>query len=237
MNWLDIVVILYIAFGTIRGYTQGLIKAFFSMAGFLIVAFIAKIFYPAVASLITATSVGSKIQTTIGAKVEGIIRGALSSGEIVEGQVEGVVELFKLPSFIEKPLVQEISQSSAVNNSIENVISNMTTSLTTICINIISFLILFAAIKIALMVAVAVLDTIAKLPVLHQINKGGGILFGFIGALITIMVIFAVLTPFVSLNSEGLWSKAVEGSLVAKKIYYNNFVLRWMSYFLSNLIK
>jgi uncharacterized membrane protein required for colicin V production len=108
------------------------------------------------------------------------------------------------------------------NTSIENI---MTYAL----ISLLSFFIVFISVKILLALIEGSLDTTAKLPVIKQFNRVGGLIFGIIKGALIIYIIFALLTPIIPiLSTTNPIITGLNGSIFAINFYRYNLIVVWI---------
>ena len=107
-------------------------------------------------------------------------------------------------------------------NSIANQISE---KISVLVINLCTWLIILVITKLILLLFKTVLNAIANLPFLKQINKTGGLIFGFLKGLLIIYVVLAIL--FLTANIfviEG-FNNMLNQSILTKFLYNNNLIM------------
>ena len=83
-------------------------------------------------------------------------------------------------------------------------------------------IVLFIAIRIALIFVTVLADAIAKLPIINQINKTTGMLYGVIRGILVVYVVLLILTIPGKMNSNNSLNSSVEQSILGKVMYENN---------------
>ena len=85
-------------------------------------------------------------------------------------------------------------------------------------------LVLYIAIKIALKFVTALANLIAKLPILDQFNKLGGIIFGAIRGLLIIYVALLIIQFVGDINPGNRVNGEIEKSFIGKEMYKRNVI-------------
>ena len=189
---IDVIILLLILISTYLGYRKGLVSLAVSFIAFIAAIIITVILYRPIGNLIiNNTKFDENLQTTIQEKVEDVIT---KDGE-GNGIANGLVESAK------QGVLPNAARTIAVN-----VIYGIT------------MIILFVVARLALLLINLLADTIAKLPILNQFNKGGGILYGLLRGLIITYLIVMIINLIIVFNPNGLVGKAVQQTFLTKII-------------------
>ncbi len=198
---IDIIILAIIALSVFLGYKQGLVKVAIKLVSFLIAIIIAFMLYkPATNFIIQNTQIDDKIENSI---IEKITPAGLSKEDKVTSNVNISTKI-----------------ADITDNSIENISNQLTTKL----IEAISLFLIFIVTKIVLKFITILADSIAKLPILKQFNKIGGIVYGLLRGLIIVYTILGVALlcePLIGTEVSGL----LQNSIVSKSIYDNNILI------------
>lgn len=199
----DIVLILIVMISTFIGYKKGLINVIFNLCAFIIALIITMFLYTPITNfVIDNTDFDEKIESIIIEK--GVTTEEESSTE------DGVIDKY-------------------ISKSIEDTKNNMVMSASTIIaqkvIGIAVAIILFIVVRIILIFTKALINGIANLPIIKQLNEVGGLIYGILMGLIIIYVILAVLFCIVSVNNTGTIANAINTSIITKMLYSNNVIL------------
>ncbi|NLC67242.1 MAG: CvpA family protein, partial [Clostridiaceae bacterium] len=111
---------------------------------------------------------------------------------------------------------------------INDIMESISEGLARVVIYIISMVLLFLAVRIAISIAKHLLEGIAKLPLLKQLDKLGGFAIGAVEGLLTVYVAFAILMLFNTVPSFKQIHDAIETSMIARFFYENNFIIDLM---------
>lgn len=197
----DIGVIAIIALCTFIGYKQGLVKSAIKILSFFIAIILAFSLYKPVSKLIiNNTSIDDNIKNVMIEKIK-------PAGMEKEQEVN-----------LEDNIALKIMGEAT--NTIEKVAETFTIKL----IETVTLLLIFLIVKIALRFVTALTDLITKLPVLKQVNKLGGTVYGIIKGIILVYTILAVvylITPLLRNNV----AEDINKSIITKVLYNNNLIL------------
>lgn len=197
----DIVVIGLIALSIFIGYKQGLVKAAIKILSFFIAIIVALILYKPVSNIIiNNTSIDDNIKNTMIEKISP--EGTTKDGEIV----------------IEESISAKLLDGA--NSTVEEIANSLTIKL----INGVIILLIFMIVRIALIFISKLTDIITKLPILKQVNKLGGTLYGIIRGFVLVYTILAVvflISPLINNNVR----EELNNSIITKTLYDNNLIL------------
>lgn len=197
----DIVVIGLIALSIFIGYKQGLVKAAIKILSFFIAIIVALILYKPVSNIIiNNTSIDDNIKNTMIEKISP--EGTTKDGEIV----------------IEENISAKLLDGA--NSTVEEIANSLTIKL----IDGVIILLIFMIVRIALIFISKLTDIITKLPILKQVNKLGGTLYGIIRGFVLVYTILAVvflISPLINNNVR----EELNNSIITKTLYDNNLIL------------
>ena len=200
---LDIVVIGIIIISTFIGYKRGLINVIFNLCAFLIALIITIFLYSPITNfVIENTEFDEKIENAI-------IENGVTTKD--ENSTEG--------SFLDKYISQSIT------NTKNDIVQSSSTIIAEKIIGILVAIILFIVVRIILIFAKALINGIASLPIIKQLNEVGGLVYGILMGLIIVYVILAVLFFVISVNNTGTIANAINTSCITKILYSNNIIL------------
>ena len=89
---------------------------------------------------------------------------------------------------------------------------------------IFSYILAFIIASIGLSVACGVLDIVAKLPVLRQINQTGGLLVGLVEGVLRVWVVFIILDMFATTQWGNTLLVMVHSNEYVRMLYENNLL-------------
>lgn len=200
---IDLIIVVVIALCTFIGYKQGLIKVAVKLVATIIAIILALILYKPISTLIIEnTSIDEQIQTSITNKL------------IPEESSE-----------VEESLINTESLPDLIISSSENTVKSISEVISTKLIELFVIIILYIVIKIVLKFITLLADLIAKLPILNQINKLGGTIYGVLKGLILVFAIFAVVSLAAPLIGENFMEN-INQSYIGSFMYNNNLLLK-----------
>lgn len=188
---IDIVIILFILASIYLGYKKGLISLGIQLFAFILSIVITLILYRPIGSIIiNTTQLDEKLQ------------------EMIQVNAEN--------------LISEDSDSKITNELIESAKNGMLPEASrTLAINIIygiTMIVLFIISRICLMLIKSLSDIIAKLPIINQFNKLGGVLYGLLRGLFITYVILMIINLIITFNPKGSLNEIMNGTYLAKAI-------------------
>jgi len=197
----DIAVIAVIALCTFIGYKQGLVKSAIKILSFFIAIVVALALYKPVSNIIIKnTTIDDNIKSVM---IEKITPEGISQNEEVDIQDDFGLKII-----------------GEATNTIEGIAEVLAVKL----IETVTLLLIYIIVKIALKFVTALTDLITKLPLLKQINKAGGTIYGIIKGCILVYTILAVIYLVSPLLSKTV-SDNIEKSIITKTLYNNNIIL------------
>lgn len=188
---IDIVIILFILASIYLGYKKGLISLGIQLLAFILSIVITLILYRPIGSMIiNTTQLDEKLQETIQINAENLISED-SDSEITNELIESA----------KNGMLPEVSRTLAIN-----------------IIYGITMIILFIISRICLMLIKSLSDIIAKLPIINQFNKLGGVLYGLLRGLFITYVILMIINLIITFNPKGSLNEIMNGTYLAKAI-------------------
>lgn len=198
----DIIVILILVicifFGVKRGLT-GVIVRLLSIVISLVLSLI--LFKPVSAIIINHTDIYNNLTSTI--------ENSLNSKD------ENAEETNTEPNIILDSINKQVE---TVKENTNNVIAK---SIAEVIINLIVIVVLFIIINIIMFFLKFIFGAIASLPIIKQLDKLGGFIYGLIEGILIIYIVLAILS-FVNVQELQL---AIKTSYIASILYNNNLLL------------
>ena len=212
---IDIIVIALIALSIFLGYRKGFIELSVKLLAFIIALIVTLILYRPISSLIiNNTSLDETIQNAIIENVDGNSEEENNASENTNSE----------------------NQNTENNNTENNVIENFTNEMKAeimpevakdLSINIINagvIIILYILIRIALKFITALANLVAKLPIIKQVNKLGGIIYGLARGIIIVYVVLLIISFVGTINPQNEMHKQIEGTVLTKAMYEHNII-------------
>ena len=212
---LDVIILSVLALSIILGYRKGLIGVAFNLCAFLVALIITWILYTPITNLvINNTQIDEGIRNSIIEK--GVIKEKVENEKTEEKAEENnnVVNQY-IQKYVTEPA------TNATNNVVEETAKVVSEKVVAIGVAIG----LFIVVRIGLILLKFVAEAIAKLPVIKQFNKAGGLIYGAIRGMFIIYIFLAILFFIMSINNSGMIANMINSSILSKIIYENNLIL------------
>lgn len=194
---IDGVIVLIILLSVFLGYKKGLVSLGIHLVAFIIALVVAFVLYRPIGSLIINT-------TEIDESLQGVIETKLE--EIVDVEDENIT-VNSLIGNIESSTITETSRGLAMN-----IIYGAT------------IIILFIILRIALVFISAIVNWVAELPILKQVNKAGGIIYGLLRGVLLTYVILLIVSLVITFNPTGKLNETMNETYLAKTMMEYNIL-------------
>ena len=215
---LDLIVIGIIVLFMYLGYRHGLIRTVFSLVSFVLAISLAIYLFPIVADWLTEISVYDALKD--------YIMRTMNLSDAAQYQSEEVIANLPLPDLIRGFLYEHNTPNVFELLNVSTIEEYIAAYFARLAINIISKVAVFIIVKFTLSLLAGVLDLVARLPVIKQFNKGGGMLLGFTLGLIIVWIGLAVMILFFLDPTGPELMTMLDNSLVVGWIYENNPIMR-----------
>lgn len=211
----DIFIVAIILISAVEGLFRGFIVITFNLLGYIIALIVAKIYYPVLSNFMMNST-----------DLFGDIRKALEKyvGQLfTQGGTEQIINGMNLPEGIKDGARAQVQGGVAAQAT------NVSHGVVELFFNIVSIILIFIAVKFLIFVISKILDSIAQLPILKQINKFAGVLVGAAKGILLVYVICLILTPFVTFAPEGQVALAINASNLGPIFYYDNLIWKFFN--------
>mgnify|MGYP005787053381 CR=1 FL=1 len=203
----DLVILAIIILCIIIGYVRGLTGSLIKIVSFVLSIVIAFVLFIPISNLIINN-------TQIDENLEQSIREMIVGNDNKEEN---------MPEAITDYIAQQIE--SASDSAKEAIADSTAREVSLTIVKAGTWIILFIVARILLIFLRFITSLIAKLPVIKQFDKLGGIIYGILEGLIIVYVLLAIIS-FVSPMVNGSLSNAIEESFVGSIMYNNNLLLK-----------
>ena len=188
---IDIVIILFVLASIYLGYKKGLISLGIQLLAFIISLIITLVLYRPIGSMIiNTTQLDEKLQEIIQVNAESVISED-SDNKITNELIESA----------KNGMLPEVSKSLAIN-----------------IIYGITMIVLFIVSRICLIFIKSLSDMIAKLPIINQFNKLGGVLYGLLRGLLITYAIVMIMNLMITFNPKGSLNDIMDETYLTKMI-------------------
>ena len=204
----DIVILAIIVLCIIIGYVRGLTGSLIKIVSFVLSLIIAFVLFIPVSNLIINN-------TEIDENLESSIRNMIIQDEQNEDE--------NMPEAITDYIGQKIDQ--AADDAKEAIVDSTARDVALTIVKAGTWIALFIIARILLIFLRFITSLIAKLPVIKQFDKLGGIIYGLIEGLIIVYFLLALIS-FISPMLNGTLANAIDESFVGSMMYNNNLLLK-----------
>ena len=204
----DIVILAILLLCIIIGYVRGLTGSLIKILSFVLSIVIAFILFIPISNLII-------VNTQIDENLEQSIR------EMIIGNEQN--EEDNMPQAITDYIGQKVE--GAADDAKEAIADSTANEVAITIVKAGTWIVLFIVARILLIFLRFITSLIAKLPVIKQFDKLGGIIYGILEGLIIIYVLLAIIS-FVSPKLNGNLASAIDESYVGSMMYNNNLLLK-----------
>lgn len=206
---IDLVIVGIIALCVIIGYAKGLTGALIKIVSFVLSLVIAFILYTPISNyIINNTQIDDMLETTI-------------KSSIIKDDEEQAKE--QMPTVITDYINQKVEEAS--NAVKENVVNSTAQEVSHTIVRAGTWIILFVIARIALIVLKYITAIIARLPVIKQFDKLGGIIYGLLEGLVITYFALALISFITPMTKENL-SDSINKSYIGSSMYNNNLLLK-----------
>lgn len=191
----DLIIIAIVALSTYLAYKKGLVALAIKLCAVVISIVITLLLYKPVSNLIiNTTSIDETIQNAILEKATDVIR-----------QEE------------ESDLSNEV-----IDFAKDGVLDVKARELSIQIVNTGVIIILFLIIKFLLRFVTVIANKIAKLPIINQFNKAGGLIYGLLRGIIIVYIALLLIGFAGQINKNNKLHKSINESTLGKMMYENN---------------
>lgn len=208
---IDIVIVAIIALCLFLGYRRGLTGSLLKILSFVLAIVIAFILFKPVSNLvINHTNWDDSLKTSI----EQFITEKTSTPEEKSSLPQVIVD------YIDETMAQPVNEAKEV------AIENTAQSVTNLIVNAGVWIAVFIIARILLIFIKFITALIAKLPVIKQFDKLGGILYGILEAFVILYVLLAIISFIAPMINNAEFIDALNKSFIGSMLYNNNILLK-----------
>ena len=208
----DIIVIAIIALSVFLGYRKGLIALAIQLCAVIIALVATLVLYkPISALIIDNTSLDENIQNAIIEKAQNN-----NENNSQENTTKNTTQ--------NNELANRDNIDGTEESNIINIMPEVAKQISINIINIGVMLILYFGIKIALHFVTALANIVAKIPIIKQLNKLGGVIYGLLRGILLIYVVLLLISFAGQINPENTLHKQINESFITKEMYEHNII-------------
>ncbi|MBF4695473.1 CvpA family protein [Fusibacter ferrireducens] len=235
MNWTDYLMFIIIGGNMLYGFNRGFITTFIGLIKWFASIILAKMFYVEFTQYVIQNWYDPA--PVIHEHVERFVTNMLNMNTpadvtMTAEQIKQGIESLNLPEFYSKGLAEFQG-----NITFTRFTNDIASQITQMIIYVMGFLLLLLIIMSLLGILEAIANQLARLPVIKEFNKSGGLILGAILGLISVYFIMIILNVFITFE----WSQnivlVIENSKFAVYFYKYNILQYFFVSFLSSLYK
>lgn len=211
---IDLIIVGIILLCVGLGYKRGLAKCVIKILSFVIALVVVAILYKPVSNIVMQN-------TEIDENIQKSVINLIGNDVAEEGKVSK-------DSNLPKTMVEHINKKveNTIGEARDNIVKNVAQEISVVTINIGVAIVLFILVRIALIFVSALSKIITDLPLIKQVDKLGGILYGVLKAGIIIFAVFALISFISPMIEQTGIVVAINKSFIGGMLYNNNLLLK-----------
>ena len=208
---IDIIIIALIALGVFFGYKKGLVGILIGVASLILSIIVAFVLQGPVSEYLYSTPVGTSIES----KVTEFVNDTLSSEN--NENVDSEDNTKKENDFFSK-VIQDATNS-------EDTVKEASKNITMFILKGITFIGIFILVRIICYILQMILNVVFDLPILHSVNKFGGMAINLVATLLKLWILLAAIQLISSVVAIDFIINLINQSYLTKLLYENNILL------------
>ncbi len=208
---IDIIIIALIALGVFFGYKKGLVGILIGVASLILSIILAFVLQGPVSEYLYSTPVGTSIES----KVTEFVNDTLSSEN--NENVDSEDNTKKENDFFSK-VIQDATNS-------EDTVKEASKNITMFILKGITFIGIFILVRIICYILQMILNVVFDLPILHSVNKFGGMAINLVATLLKLWILLAAIQLISSVVAIDFIINLINQSYLTKLLYENNILL------------
>ena len=208
---IDIIIIALIALGVFFGYKKGLVGILIGVASLILSIILAFVLQGPVSEYLYSTPVGTSIES----KVTEFVNDTLSPEN--NENVDSEDNTKKENDFFSK-VIQDATNS-------EDTVKEASKNITMFILKGITFIGIFILVRIICYILQMILNVVFDLPILHSVNKFGGMAINLVATLLKLWILLAAIQLISSVVAIDFITNLINQSYLTKLLYENNILL------------
>lgn len=232
MNLLLMIIVALALLLILHGYKRGLFKSAVSMMGILLAVFLTALIYPYVNMLICQYT---EIDEAIKAVLVKRLQIDIEDTGLTRAEEMKIVEEIPLPENVKEWIIEHGNKENFIAYKAKGFSDYVAIYLTQLVMKGIAYVITCVVLMLAIWILIAVSDIITDIPIVHGIDKFGGILFGAAQALTLVWIFFIIITLLSAFEFGAVMMKMIEENAFLTWLYEKNIFLKFMVDILENI--
>ena len=218
----DVIILICLLSSMLISYRRGLSGSVFRIISFVLAVLLTLILYKPVAKMVID-------KTSIDVSIKNSIIEVFKNSEKEEEQEE-IQEVKEdeednelVGGFLE---TMKEKAEGAVGEAKDRIIEDSAEEIALKIVYIGVGVLLFFAIRIILLVVEVIISFITKLPIIEQVDKLGGIIYGFVEGVIIVYILLAIISFMNVINIMEPIHNAISESILGSFMYQHNIILK-----------
>ena len=207
----DLILIICLALFIIMGYKKGLTGSLLKLISFAVAVVLAIILYKPLANLVIENT---KIDDNMKSSIINIFSNGESNSEGEQSEIQNMI-------------VKDINEQikNATEETKNSIIEKAANDISVTIINAGSAIIVFLIARIALIIVSFFIKGITELPIIKQVDKTGGIIYGILEGAIIIYIVLGVISFANIMWPDNAVAQAINESAIGSMLYNNNIII------------
>lgn len=202
-NLITIIFVLLLIYGFIKGFAVGFLKKVLSFGSIIVTIIATRFFTPMVSNFVKDVT---NVESTLT---------ALIYDSIIKNNFYDQINIPWLNGSIDTGSIQE-----SIRNGICTNIANA-------IINLVCGIVVFIVVLILIKIILKVLDIVDFIPVVGQLNKILGGVFGLFETILIVWIVFTIFKALENVPQVKILSDNIKGSVLVGYFYNNNFIFNF----------
>lgn len=161
---------------------------------------------------------------------------SVSLSSMTKIQQTKLIQNLPVPQFLQNMMLEYNNSEGYRKLEAENFAEYLTHFFADIILNIVAFIATLVVVQMILWSAITALNLFARLPVLHLLNRVGGLAIGLFQGLLVVWVIFLVISALSATPVGMALMEMIESSSILKSIYDSNLFLKLITQAIANFM-
>ena len=223
MDILFIVVLLILAGFGLHGYLRGMVHILFSLVAIFLTIGLATAFAPYTTQILqTRTPLYQTVKDKCADYLQSSVEARIQQG--MSGQKDITLFGMKMPEEVQDLFTDEAAEQASGLVEHTGIYEKVSGFVAEQVVQRLGWLLSFVLILIVLLILIHFLDIIAKLPVLKNINRIGGLAIGLLEGLVIVWIVFLVITLCQGAEFGREMMDSIERNMFLKILYDNNVI-------------
>lgn len=223
MDILFIVVLLILAGFGLHGYLRGMVHILFSLVAIFLTIGLATAFAPFTTQVLqTQTPLYDTVKDKCAEYLQSTVESQIQQG--VSEQKDLTLFGIKMPKEVQELFTEETAGHAGSLVEHTGIYEKVSDFVAGQVVQRLGWLLSFVLILILLLILIHCLDVIAKLPVLRNINRVGGLAIGLVEGLTVVWIFFLVIVLCQGTEFGRNMMDAIEQNMFLKTLYDNNVI-------------